>query len=73
MPSCPVPIRSPLRAQTHPGEDKSSLPPPDALVPLYLHLLAAQPKAESGALIDARAWLAGQPASRSLASSSSPG
>ena len=39
-------------------------------MPLYLHLLGGQPKAESGALIDAQAWLAGQPASRrsSLAS-----
>ena len=29
------------------------------LVPLYLHLLAGQTKAESGALLDAQAWLAG--------------
>ncbi len=69
----PGPIHSPLRAQTHPGEDKSVLPPPDALVPLYLYLLAAQPKAESGVIVDARAWLDGQPASRSLAPLSSPG
>ena len=32
---------------------------PEALVPLYLHLLAGQSKAESGALLDAQAWLAG--------------
>ena len=63
----PGPIHSPLRAQTHPGEDKSPLPPPDALVPLYLYLLGAQPKAESGVIVDARAWLDGQPASRPLA------
>src|SRR5207248_10197526 len=50
----PGPIRSPLRYQTHPAEDKSALPLPDALVPLYLHLLAGQSKAESGVLIDAR-------------------
>jgi NAD(P)-dependent dehydrogenase (short-subunit alcohol dehydrogenase family) len=62
----PGPMHSPLRARSHPGEDKAPLPAPDALVPLYLHLLGVQPKAESGAVIDARAWLAGQPASRPL-------
>ena len=55
----PGPIRSPLRGQTHPGEDKSVLPAPEALVPLYLHLLAGQTKAESGQLVDAQAWLVG--------------
>jgi hypothetical protein len=59
-------VRSPLRTRTHPGEEVTSLPPVEALVPLYLHLLGAQEKADSGMLIDARAWLAGQPASRPL-------
>lgn len=62
----PGPIRSPLRGRTHPGEDRTRLPAPDELVPLYLHLLAGQPKGESAALIDARAWLAGRPASSPL-------
>jgi hypothetical protein len=31
-------------------------------VPLYLHLLAGQPKAESGKVIDGQAWLRGAPA-----------
>ena len=66
----PGPLRSPLRARTHPGEEPTSLPPVEALVPLYLHVLGAQAKSESGALIDARAWLARQPASRPLVSSS---
>ena len=56
----PGPIRSPLRNQSHPGEDRASLPPPESIVPLYLHLLAGQTKAESGALLDAQAWLAGK-------------
>ena len=47
----PGPIRSPLRGQTHPGEDRDALPPPDALVPLYLHLLAGQAKQDSGQLL----------------------
>ena len=59
----PGPIRSPLRMRTHPGEDRDALPQPDALVPLYLQLIGAQPKAESGVRIDAQAWLAGQAAS----------
>ena len=66
----PGPVRSPLRMRTHPGEEMALLPPIDSLVPLYLHLLGAQKKAESGSLIDARAWLAGQPATRPLVSSS---
>ncbi len=40
----PGPINSPLRAQTHPGEVRSALPDPAALVPLYLYLLAATAK-----------------------------
>jgi NAD(P)-dependent dehydrogenase (short-subunit alcohol dehydrogenase family) len=57
----PGPIRSPLRGQTHPAEDASRLPLPQALATLYLHLIAGQTKAESGMLIDAQAWLAGRP------------
>lgn len=66
----PGPLRSPLRARTHPGEEMALLPPIESLVPLYLHLLGTQSKAESGVRIDARAWLAGQPAERSLVPSS---
>ena len=66
----PGPIRTPLRMQTHPGEDRSALPEPEALVPLYLYVIGSQPKAESGVRIDARAWLAGQPASTPLVAAS---
>jgi len=62
----PGPIRSPLRALTHPGEDRSALPLPEALVPLYVYLIGGQPKLESGVRIDVQAWLAGQAASSSL-------
>jgi NAD(P)-dependent dehydrogenase (short-subunit alcohol dehydrogenase family) len=62
----PGPIRSPLRGQTHPGEDRAALPPPEMLVPLYLHLLAGQAKADSGQLFDAQAWLARTPCSTAL-------
>ena len=53
----PGPMQSPLRAQTHPGDDITRLPLPEVLAPLYLHLLAGQPKAESGQVIDGQAWL----------------
>jgi NAD(P)-dependent dehydrogenase (short-subunit alcohol dehydrogenase family) len=69
----PGPMRSPLRLQSHPGEDRSALPAPEALAPLYLQLLGGQTKAESGACIDARAWLSGQPASTPLVRSPSGG
>jgi len=62
----PGPIRSPLRLRTHPGEERDALPPPEALVPLYLQLIGAQTKAESGVCVDAQAWLAGQDASTPL-------
>lgn len=62
----PGPIRSPLRRQSHPGEDSSVLPAPEALTPLYLHLIAGQAKADSDALVDAHAWLAGSPCVDSL-------
>jgi len=62
----PGPIRSPLRNQTHPAEDTSALPPPEALVPLYLYLASGQSKAESARRIDAQAWLAGAPSESSL-------
>ena len=62
----PGPIRSPLRNQSHPGEDPARLPLPDALVPLYRHLIAGQSKAASETLIDAQAWLAGLPCATSL-------
>ena len=62
----PGPIRSPLRGQSHPAEDARTLPPPESLVPLYLHLIAGQSKAESDKLIDAQAWLAGAPCATSL-------
>jgi NAD(P)-dependent dehydrogenase (short-subunit alcohol dehydrogenase family) len=55
----PGAIRSPLRGQTHPGEHRAALPAPESLVPLYLHLIGAQSKADSAALVDAQAWLAG--------------
>ncbi len=55
----PGPMRSPLRAQTHPGDDNSRLPRPESFVPLYLYLQDRQPKSESGTVIDAQAWLQG--------------
>jgi len=69
----PGPMNSPLRARSHPGEDKALLPLPEAFVPLYLYLLGVQPKTESGVLIDGPAWLAGQPASTALAGLSTAG
>jgi NAD(P)-dependent dehydrogenase (short-subunit alcohol dehydrogenase family) len=54
----PGPIRSPLRARTHPGDDIARLPAPETFAPLYLYLIHGQPKAESGGIIDAQAWLA---------------
>lgn len=35
----PGPVNSPQRARTHPGEEKSSLPQPDDLMPHFLYLM----------------------------------
>ena len=53
----PGPMRSPLRAQTHPGDDIRRLPSPEVFLPLYLYLISGQPKRESGAVIDGERWL----------------
>jgi NAD(P)-dependent dehydrogenase (short-subunit alcohol dehydrogenase family) len=66
----PGPMRSPLRLLTHPGEERTALPAPEAIVPLYLYLIGEQSKAERGVRIDAKAWLDGQPAVASLVSPS---
>jgi NAD(P)-dependent dehydrogenase (short-subunit alcohol dehydrogenase family) len=58
----PGPMRSPLRAQTHPGDDIMRLPLPDVFVPLYLYLVSGQPKRESGGVIDGQRWLLDQQA-----------
>jgi NAD(P)-dependent dehydrogenase (short-subunit alcohol dehydrogenase family) len=62
----PGPIASPLRGRTHPGEDRASLPAPEVLVPLYLHLIAGQTKADSGQLVDAQDWLTGASCCKAL-------
>jgi hypothetical protein len=51
--------------QTHRARTRQASNP-TSLVPLYLYLLGAQPKSESGIIVDAQAWLAGQAASTSL-------
>jgi len=62
----PGPIASPLRGRTHPGEDRASLPAPEVLVPLFLHLIAGQTKADSGQLVDAQDWLTGSSCCKAL-------
>lgn len=44
----PGPIDSPLRSRTHPGEPGDTLPPPEALLPLYLYLLGPDSRGVSG-------------------------
>ena len=56
----PGPIRSPLRSQYASGGRPLVAAVPEALVPLYLHLIGGQTKADSGMLIDAQDWLAGR-------------
>ena len=41
----PVKVRTRMRRQAYPGEDETTLPPPEALVPLALSLLTEKTKA----------------------------
>jgi NAD(P)-dependent dehydrogenase (short-subunit alcohol dehydrogenase family) len=53
----PGATRTQMRAKAFPGEDPESLPPPEALVPLFLEL--ASPRCErNGEIINFRAWRA---------------
>lgn len=44
----PGPIHTPFRYRTHPAEDKSALPPPEALCPLLLELMGPQGRQTRG-------------------------
>ena len=44
----PGPVNSPLRNKTHPGELADSLPPPEALAPLFLYLLGPDSRSVNG-------------------------
>lgn len=44
----PGPIDAPLRARTHPGEDRSALPAIASLLPTFMYLLSAQAAGKTG-------------------------
>jgi NAD(P)-dependent dehydrogenase (short-subunit alcohol dehydrogenase family) len=52
----PGPIASPMRRQSHPGETSAEQTAVEELVPLYLHLLGGQNKADSGTIWHADEW-----------------
>lgn len=50
----PGPIHSPLRARTHPAEDKTSLPQPEALCPLLIELMGPSGRETRGQVLSFR-------------------
>lgn len=50
----PGPIRSPLRARTHPAEDKATLPEPESLCPLLLQLMGPEGRDTRGQILSFR-------------------
>jgi NAD(P)-dependent dehydrogenase (short-subunit alcohol dehydrogenase family) len=48
----PGPIASPQRAQSHPGEDRAKLPPPQAAARAFVFLLAPESAPASGATVE---------------------
>jgi NAD(P)-dependent dehydrogenase (short-subunit alcohol dehydrogenase family) len=47
----PGPIRSPLRARTHPAEDPGSLPGPESVCPLLLQLMGPEGRGTRGQIL----------------------
>jgi NAD(P)-dependent dehydrogenase (short-subunit alcohol dehydrogenase family) len=50
----PGPVRSPLRAQAYPAEDKKVLPGIKSIMPKYIELMCTDPKRKSGQIIQAQ-------------------
>lgn len=50
----PGPVQSPQRKLSHPGELHSSLPPPEAIMPLYLYLMGHDSAGVSGRIFEAQ-------------------
>lgn len=47
----PGPIRSPLRARTHPAEDQALLPQPESLCPMLIRLMSAKGRDTRGQIL----------------------
>ena len=46
-----------MRAAAFPGEDPETLPTPDEIMPVFLHLLSERGRAHRGDRLEARDWL----------------
>ena len=54
----PAATRTQMRAQAYPAEDPTTLPAPDKIVPIFVHLAADASKEITGQSLNARDWLA---------------
>jgi NAD(P)-dependent dehydrogenase (short-subunit alcohol dehydrogenase family) len=52
----PAATRTAMRAQAYPGEDPLTLPTPDSVVPIFLHLASDASLGVSGQSLNARDW-----------------
>lgn len=57
----PGATRTPMRAAAVPDEDPSTLPTPEDIAPIFLHLAHPSTPEPSGALLDARDWIGRDP------------
>ncbi len=53
----PAATRTQMRAQAYPAEDPTTLPAPDKIVPIFVHLAADASKEITGQSLNARDWL----------------
>ncbi|MCI0455168.1 MAG: YciK family oxidoreductase [Candidatus Dadabacteria bacterium] len=49
--------RTEMRAKAYPNEDPMTLPTPDEIMPIFLHLASDESKGVTGKMFDARDWI----------------
>ena len=52
----PGPTRTEMRAQAYPEEDPLTLPTPEQITPLFVHLASAQSESVTGQMLEAKDW-----------------
>lgn len=52
----PGPTRTDMRAEAYPGEDPLTLPTPEQITPLFVHLASAHSENVTGQMLEAKDW-----------------
>jgi NAD(P)-dependent dehydrogenase (short-subunit alcohol dehydrogenase family) len=52
----PGPTRTEMRAEAYPEEDPLTLPTPEQITPIFVHLASARSEGVTGQMLDAQDW-----------------